>query len=243
MKKPAPAAAKPRRKAPAAKRKPAGEVPAGKRESNKLANRAAILEAARKCFLKLGYDAVTVRDVVRKTGLAAGTFYNYFTDKDVLFKAVLEARITEVSGAMHTVRMQAESVEGFVYGAFHALFSKIAQDPGFFRLILRNEHAVRTLFEDTVIGIPMRQLQDDIREFIRRGVFPPLDAELLAGAFYGVGFEMGRQLATKKQPDAEATARFATQLMTAGITAFGISKAAPTGRSRKAGVMVRGSLP
>ena len=31
-------------------------TPAGKRESNKLANRAAILEAARKCFLKLGYE-------------------------------------------------------------------------------------------------------------------------------------------------------------------------------------------
>ena len=30
----------------------------GKREQNKLANRAAILDAARKCFLKMGYDAV-----------------------------------------------------------------------------------------------------------------------------------------------------------------------------------------
>jgi len=129
---------------------------AGKREQNKLANRTTILDAARKCFLKMGYDAVTIRDVVRETGLAAGTFYNYFTDKDALFKAVLEARINEVNEAMHAVRMQSPSVEGFIYGAFHALFTKIATDPSFFRLILRNETAVRDLFADTVIGIPMR---------------------------------------------------------------------------------------
>ena len=74
-------------------------VPASKRERNKLANREAILEAARKCFLKQGYDAVTVRDVIRITGLAAGTFYNYFPDKDALFRAVLEARMNELNTA------------------------------------------------------------------------------------------------------------------------------------------------
>ena len=47
--------------------------PAGKRERNKIANRAAILDAARDCFLENGYEGVTVRDVIRKTGLAAGT--------------------------------------------------------------------------------------------------------------------------------------------------------------------------
>jgi len=225
-----------------AKTKPAVVTGSGKRERNKQANRAAILEAARKCFLKMGYDAVTIRDVVRRTRLAAGTFYNYFTDKDVLFKAVLEARITEVSEALHDVRMRAESVEDFVYSAYRALFDLIQEDPSFFQLILRNEHAVRTLFEDTVIGIPMRQLRTDLEEFVRRGVFPPLDVDMLAAAFYGVGFEMGRQLATSKSPDSEGAARFAAQLMTSGISAFGISRAA-TGRAHRKDVMVRGSLP
>ena len=55
--------------------------PDGKRARNKRANRAAILEAARRCFLEHGYDAVTIRDVIRLSGLAAGTFYNYFPDK------------------------------------------------------------------------------------------------------------------------------------------------------------------
>lgn len=216
---------------------------AGKRAQNKLANRTTILDAARKCFLKMGYDAVTIRDVVRETGLAAGTFYNYFTDKDSLFKAVLEARINEVNEAMHAVRMRAPSVEGFLYGAFHALFSKIATDPAFFRLILRNENAVRALFVDTVIGIPMRTLKEDFSTAIARGVFPPIDVELLASACYGIGFELGRIMAYTKKPDPEATARFATKLMTSGISGFGIAKTASAGERRKGGVSIRGPLP
>jgi len=224
---------------PAATPKPGS----GKREQNKVANRSAILAAASKCFLKMGYDAVTIRDVVRDSGLAAGTFYNYFTDKDALFKGVLEARINEVNESMHAVRMKSTTIEDFLYGAFHALFSKIAADPSFFRLILRNETAVLSLFENTVIGIPMRTLKEDFSDAIARGVFPEIDIELLAAACYGMGFELGRVLAFTRKPDAAATAHFATTLMTNGISGFGIAKTASAAKRRQGEVPIRGSLP
>lgn len=215
---------------------------AGKRERNKLANREAILEAARKCFLKQGYDAVTVRDVIRMTGLAAGTFYNYFPDKDSLFRAVLETRMTELNTAMHVVRGQATTVESFINGAFRTLFFRIAEDPTFFRLIMRNEHAVRTLFQDSVVGIPMRALKEDVSQAIERGVFPPLDVDLMTSAFFGVGFEIGRTLSAAKKPDPEAAAVFATRLMTAGVQAFGIQQT-DSARRKRGEVPIRGSLP
>ena len=52
-------------------------VAPGRREQTKAANRAAILEAALEVFGELGYDAASVRDVIRRTDLASGTFYNY----------------------------------------------------------------------------------------------------------------------------------------------------------------------
>jgi len=52
--------------------------PIGKREKTKAANRQAILAAARRVFAQLGYEAATVRDIIRGTALASGTFYNYF---------------------------------------------------------------------------------------------------------------------------------------------------------------------
>ena len=50
----------------------------GKREETKASNRQAIIDAARIVFAELGYGATTVRDIIRATELASGTFYNYF---------------------------------------------------------------------------------------------------------------------------------------------------------------------
>lgn len=195
-----------------------------KRSQNKQANRACLLEAARSCFLELGYDAVTVRDIVRTSGLAPGTFYNYFPDKQALFREILEQRINGLTERMHRLRSTAPNLEAFLYGSFHALFDQVSNEPAFFKLVLRNEHAVRSLFSETVVGVPMRMLVEDLHAAIGRGLLPPkLDVELLAAAFFGVGFEIGRVLSQREQPDAEAAARLATALMQEGVQALGMS--------------------
>ena len=62
----------------------------GKREATKLANRQAILDAAREVFGELGYEATTVRDIIRRTGLSVGTFYNYYRSKEEVFAALAD---------------------------------------------------------------------------------------------------------------------------------------------------------
>ena len=61
-----------------------------RREATKEANRAALLDAAREVFAEYGYPGTGVRDIVRRTDLASGTFYNYFDSKEAIFAAVLE---------------------------------------------------------------------------------------------------------------------------------------------------------
>lgn len=200
-----------------------------RREQNKQANRAAILAAARACFLEVGFDACTVRDVVRRTSLAIGTFYNYFRTKEELFKAILDEGIGALNTAMHRVRAQAADPSAFIHGAYREVFRAVATDPDFFRLLLRNEPAVRAHFSDTVLGLPLRTLRADIRDAVARGVLPPIDDELLAAAFYGIGFEMMRTLLSRRRFEPEAAAKFASRLVTEGIESF-----RPTGRPRRA---------
>jgi AcrR family transcriptional regulator len=189
----------------------------GKREQNKQANRAALLEAARRCFLDMGYEAVTVRDIVRLTDLASGTFYNYFPDKESMFREILAVSMDDLNSKLHEVRRQAQSIEAFIRGAYLTFFRKVTDEPDFFGLILRNEYAVRSLFRDTIIGVPMRALKDDIRDAIRRGVFPDTDVNLLAAAFYGTAFEIGRVLVEQPGTTPEAAAEFATTLLANGV--------------------------
>jgi AcrR family transcriptional regulator len=192
----------------------------GKRDQNKAANRAAILEAAREVFLEQGYDAVTIRDVIRRTALASGTFYNYFRTKEEVLRALVEDHVQDLTAELRRVRGAARSLDEFVHGAYLAAFTRIAQDPVLYRLMLRNEAAVRLLYEDAVMGLSTQALRDDIRDAIRRGIMPRLDADYLAAAFFGAGYEMGRILAESPQKDPAAAAAFATRLFLGGVHAF-----------------------
>lgn len=196
----------------------------GKRERNKLANRQAILDAAQAVFMERGFEAVTIRDVVRRTNLAAGTFYNYFRTKEALFRALVEDRITALTTELQRVRGQARSLDEFLHGAYLAGFSAVARDPLLYSLMLRNEAAVRALYQESVMGISTRALREDIEDAIRRGIMPPLDAEFLAAALFGAGYEMVRVLAQRDNKDPSGAAAFATQLFLCGIQAFASGK-------------------
>lgn len=196
----------------------------GKREKNKEANRTAILDAARRCFLEMGYDGATVRDVIRLTGLASGTFYNYFQHKEELFRALIEDRIAALTAQLHEVRHSARSLDEFVHGAYLAAFTTVADDPVLYNLMMRNEAAVRSLYKESVMGVSMQVLKDDIRDAMRRGIMPTVDADYLAAALFGAGYEMGRVLSDSAVKDPAKAAAFATRLFLGGIQSFASDK-------------------
>lgn len=192
----------------------------GKREQNKQANRAAILDAAKKIFLASGYDAVTIRDVIRETDLAAGTFYNYYRSKEELLRALIEERVLALTEELKRVRGHARSLDEFIHGAYLAAFTAIVEEPILYNLMMRNEAVVRSLYKESVMGVSTRALREDIGDAIRRGIMPKLDAGFLAAALFGAGYEMGRMLAESPNKDPAAAASFATRLFLSGIQSF-----------------------
>jgi AcrR family transcriptional regulator len=204
----------------------------GKREQNKQANRAAILEAAQRVFVERGYEAVTIRDVIRQTELASGTFYNYFQTKEDVLRALIEDHVQALTTELRHVRGAARSLDEFVHGAYLAAFTRIAGDPVLYNLMMRNESAVRALYADGVMGVSTKALRDDIEDAIRRGIMPPLDAAYLAAAFFGAGYEMGRILAESPKKDPAEAAAFATRLFLGGVHAFASEKRGATLKPR-----------
>jgi AcrR family transcriptional regulator len=92
--------------------------PPGRREQTKLQNRQAILEAARRVFAELGYGATTVRDIIRATPLASGTFYNYFKSKEEVFQAIQDESALRVRPRLKEERAKAASIEEFISSSF-----------------------------------------------------------------------------------------------------------------------------
>jgi len=193
----------------------------GKRARTKAQNRAAILDAAREVFAELGYDAAGVRDVIGRTGLASGTFYNYFPDKESVFRAVLDVSAQEVRRRLRAVRAGARSLEAFVGDAYRAWFEFLIEDRLMFELMQRNAGTIRSLFGDPILGAGVQELLDDLNAAIDRGEMPPLDADYMAGAMAGVALEVGVRMTEREPADAEGAARFATELFLGGIARLG----------------------
>ncbi|MFN7975570.1 MAG: helix-turn-helix domain-containing protein [Acidobacteriota bacterium] len=62
----------------------------GRRDLNRQKRRSDIAAAGLELFLARGIEAVAIDDIVKKAGVAKGSFYRYFRDKADLVEAILE---------------------------------------------------------------------------------------------------------------------------------------------------------
>src|SRR3954466_4432939 len=68
------------------------------------ARRAAILAAALDEFTARGYEGARLDDVAKRAGVAKGTIYLYFADKESLFQELVRSMVSPVLGALEKLR-------------------------------------------------------------------------------------------------------------------------------------------
>lgn len=76
---------------------------AGKRKERSAARRDAILAAALEEFSARGFEATRLDDVARRAGIAKGTIYLYFRDKESLFQELIRAMLTPIVGTIEAL--------------------------------------------------------------------------------------------------------------------------------------------
>jgi AcrR family transcriptional regulator len=89
--------------APAAARGAATE-PRKRRAAAPEERRAAILDAALEEFTARGYEAARLDDVAKRAGVAKGTIYLYFADKEALFQDLVRSMVHPVLGTLEHLR-------------------------------------------------------------------------------------------------------------------------------------------
>lgn len=72
-------------------------------ESHLAARRQQILDAARICFLRNGFHATSMQDVIAQAGLSVGAVYRYFPSKAEIVEAIAEQYSAQVFGAFATL--------------------------------------------------------------------------------------------------------------------------------------------
>ncbi len=213
----------------------AGVAGTGKRERNKAENRTAILVAARRVFSSLGYEAATVRDVIGATDLAAGTFYNYFRDKESVLRALLDEKMAEMRQRAQQARRDAKTVDEVVRRTLQLAFAMVVEDREVFELMQRNAGAIRAILDEPSFVAQRDDLRLDLDRALRRSGVRGVDPEYLAAAVSGLAFEVAACAVDRSPGEVDAAAEFCVSLVLAGIDGFA--------RERPAAAASRPSLP
>lgn len=189
-----------------------------KRAQTKENNRRVILDAARGVFGREGYRTATVRDIINATPLASGTFYNYFRSKEEVYAALRDEIAHEVRPLLRSERQGARTADDFIAGTFHTFLSQAQQRAQSLAAIdLRDDQMLAGMRMIVMGGDDLRR---DIDAAAERGLFPKLDAELLAAAMVGIAFEVADVMRQRKHNDVNSAARFCSELILHGVSSL-----------------------
>lgn len=190
----------------------------GKRDQTKLANRAAILEAGRGVFAELGYEGTTVRDIIRRTALASGTFYNYFKSKDEVFHALHDDGVARFKPLLTAARIAAGGdFERYMVTAFGAYFKFLMYNNPVEQAMAQRPDWTRVRFDTPETLAMFDELKSDIFTFASDNQLRGVDPELLTATVFGLAQEIGDRILRGKVSDIDAAARFASHFVLGGI--------------------------
>ena len=179
--------------------------------------RAEILGAARRVLAEMGYDAATLRDIIRRTSLRAATVHELFPDKESILRTLVEDTSRRLRARVRAARDRATSLEGFVGDAYLAFFSFLAEDRVALELLRREPATIRALLQEPTLMASVIELREDLEAAVARGHLPRVDLEYLAAAMAGVAVEVALRMVERDPIDVQGAATFVTQLFLGGL--------------------------
>jgi AcrR family transcriptional regulator len=132
----------------------------------------AILDAAERALAEEGIHAAKMETIAARAGVAVGTVYNYFTDRDALLAALLAARKESVISALdaalaaHHGEEWNEQFERFL----HAMFAHVQEHRRFFAVLFQGELSRLGATNDSHPRNTMKAIYERIEKLVRRGI-------------------------------------------------------------------------
>jgi AcrR family transcriptional regulator len=193
-------------------------LPVGKREQTKVQNRQAILDAAREVFGELGYETATVRDIIRRAGLAAGTFYNYYRSKEEVFAALADDGARRFAPILKGLRGHGHSFETFVELAIAAYFGFLADEHNNWAARRpAGEPHLHVQGETPEMAAVFAEVRDALAEAIAEGQGPAANPDYMAAACIAIAREIGDKMLERRPVDTDGASAFAVTMILNGL--------------------------
>lgn len=157
-----------------------------KRQEQKNQTRFTIRESAKQLFNKQGFEGTTSRQIAKQAGVALGTIFVHFKDKNAILEDILFEDIESVVQQAFTTLSQEKSTVKQLKHLAQALYSYYLKQPELSLMLLQN-----SLFkpeENAEFSYQVKQFINAITQLIKQGqqnahVNQSKDASLLATTF------------------------------------------------------------
>jgi AcrR family transcriptional regulator len=143
----------------------------GKRELQKQQVRERLLAEALHLFSEQGLEKTTVADIVDRTGIARGTFYNYFTDINSLFDALIESHNTRVKESIQQARIQSDNVYDYLFHTFKNYFDLIGTEEMIRFHVVNQAHIRQSSYQSEIIKVIVKNLNRDLKSDLKINAF------------------------------------------------------------------------
>src|SRR5215467_706245 len=154
----------------------------------------AILHAAARVFAQSGYFNAKVSDVARTAGVADGTVYLYFKNKDDLLTSIFDWAMGEFINRAKSELAELEDPREKLRRFAHLHFSMLEQERDIaivFQIELRQSTKFMEQFSTTHLAQYLQMLREIIEEGQRRDIFRKLlNSKVVAKFLFGALDEM-----------------------------------------------------
>lgn len=155
-----------------------------KRFSKRGETRSALVAAGHKLFSKKPVDAVAIDDIVQEAGVAKGSFYNHFKEKNDILMAVREEVRKNINIQVNEINSGVEDPAVRVARALAVHYRLTFDDPNIVSIILHRDANV-----GNAIALEVNQgALEDAREGVSSGRFAVPSAESAAHFIVGTGY-------------------------------------------------------
>ena len=148
-----------------------------------------ILDAAQHLILQNGYAGLSMRDLSRDSGLAKGTIYYYFQDKEEIYLNVVERDLLNMQTRIQAAAQTPGDCTTRLRAVISAYFDLAQANRSIFIARLREisgmESALRNLLQRHRTAL-MQPIADIIEEGIANGIFRPLQPHMVITSLIGM---------------------------------------------------------
>ena len=157
------------------------------RDRSRIETRRRVIEAGTELFARQGFARTRAADISREAGVAVGTLYLHFTDKEDLLREILLQGGGEMHAVVHRITdTEYTTVPESVRAHTEGLVGYAAEHPALFQILFSTEVATTAAGAELLESLTAHQ-EERLREGMAEGYFrADLDPAVAAHAVIGM---------------------------------------------------------